>query len=845
MNIDLRLEQTQNAYRLNQHRAAARGRKQGVAISLLAIAMSVASFGLLLPTSRGADSNARVFTQGVNIQLDRNSPAFAALEDAWTLTQTASVPPSSGEAALAIPLVAGSDEAKFLAAKIMRANQRERALLTQERVYRLARDKAVSDAAAESLHKLLLRFQPKVEQQAVAPIAATETSRKARSLALPTQAEISDHAVQPAVTTKSISLHVSREELLASLFLPIANSNSGQDASQMSPDQGADTLPSTVTVISPATPGHPRVIRAPIIPTHPADPLPQFDSKSDDRGLASRDLKHDSPIISDPTERFGNSKEKEEAFDGTTSAFTASGSANFQGRKATQGAQPKIHQIVVAGPLELSDGMALANALDRVVVYREVDGEPVEHGAVWLRDGKYEIFVEENTGYLIGELRTPYGDVIGRGVIDLSSVPVPPALLNTQAAQQSQRRIEGIDLKIKPVPQGVVGRVLTSKSDGSQKGVAAAEVIFRDLPIVAKTTKDGRYEDSRLLEGSNAIVQINRPGSWGTLAFAHSGTENQIEVFPNQDDQMMKKFFAMARTTDAETLSASLPSAIIWGKVTKNGQVVAGAKVDLLTTADVMQPIYFNSAMVPDPTLTATSANGLYAFFPVPQGTHAVQATLGNGVVTEPVIFPAESRTVSHMNIELASVRQAKVKVFDAFHTSTPLTAEISSPGSQQIISVDETGSGTVHYANSNGLLILDASPGVGYEHVRVAMSRDRRTIFMPMIRTEWLEAKRGALRLNAVPGTGTMVGFVQGSSAYRVTLDQKSAASSAKVIYFNASGETLESEFGEPGGGFIIFDAPEGFRTVMIQPSGSMRVNSSVSLVDGKVVSVISHWIR
>lgn len=779
-------------------------RKHSVVISFMTIALSFVSFGFLVPASSGIDSSARVFSEGVKIKLDRNSPAFAALEDTWT--PTVSERGNSGVAGLkdveSIPLMVGGEESRYLAAKIMRANQREQSLLAQESLARNARSKAVGEAAAEALRRMMTRFQPN-------PVKPNNDGNIEQKLEAGTKEVALSSGARETRTISLSELHMSREELLGSLFFPLANSDSLEPAKQQS-----------INVATSVYGVRPRIIQAPRIPSHPEPdrhfegPIHQQDTQS---GQFDGDERKEKTDFEERRAAALEIHKEKKSFDGAPQE------------------QQLLHQVVISGSLEFSDGLALANAQDRVVVYREVDGEPVEHGAVWLRQGSYEIFAEENSGFIIGELRTPYGDVIGRGIVDLSQVEV---------AGHNQIRLENVKLKIKPILQGISGQVVQTNLDGSNAQVRNGEVVFRDLPFAAKTDRKGHFEEGRLLEGSNSIVLVNRTGSWGTLAFAHTGSENKIEIFQNQDEKMMHHLFSLTRAGDS-AIGSNGAAAIIWGRVTQGGKPVSGAHAELLTTAEVVRPIYFNAAMLPDPSLKATTANGLYAFFPVPIGSHAVQAVLDTGSMADPVVFPTENHTVSRVDIEVSTVRQAKIKVFDAFQTNHPLLAEVSSPGSTQVTTIDRSGIGSIRYSDSQGLLILDADAGSAYQKTRITMSRDRRTVFFPMIQTLWLEGLRGTLRLNPEPATGTIIGFIQGSSSYKIALEDKSVLPSSRIVYFNNKGEPVEQSFGEPGGGFVVFNVPEGFRTVTVQPSGSLKMHATVALVDGKVASVISHWIR
>lgn len=768
-------------------------RQHALVLSLMTCGLAASSFGFLGPASSGTDTNTRVFTEGLNIKLDRSSPAFAALEDAWEQSSPDSSLSSELAASRKVAAISigpnHADNRGQLAEKIKRANRREQTLIAQERISREASSDAMAQAAAQTLRKFVERFKP-----------TEERARIAAGVDQPLGVGESQEAQTNVTKTISLSdLKISREELMSGLLLPIAKSDS-ESVSRLA--TASARQPDSVPIQRRKAP------RA-----EPPFSPPEWQSgestvSQDDRRM---------PAGATPF-----------ASTGTTASLT----------EAPQDASPvRLRQVVLSGTLEFMDGLAIANSMDRVVVYRELDGETIESGAVWLRQGRFEIFLEENLGQLIGELRTPYGDIIGRGSLELSRVPV--RILG-------QRRIDGVALKISPVIQGLAGRVSApAPNDGLKDSkfvpVRGAEVLFRDLPFEAKTNREGRFEETRLLEGSNAIVQTHRPGYWGTLGFAHGGSENPIEVFPNQDGQMIKSLISMSRAANVP----NSPSAIIWGRVTQGGRPIAGARVELLTTAEVLQPIYFNAAMVPDASLKSTSPNGLYAFFPVPEGAHAVHAFVNRGESTEPLIFPTEKRMVSRADIETAPTREAKIKVFDAFKTDRPVSADVANPGSVRSVPIDRTGVTAIRYAGGRGLLILDADAGPAYQRTRVALSRDRRTIFMPMVPSEWLDRVRGSLKINPELKSGNIVGFIQGNTPYKIALEERSLLASSRVAYFNSRGELLKQDFGEPGGGFVIFNVPEGFRTITVQPSGSMKIHTSVALVEAQVLSVMSHWIR
>ncbi|MEK7358623.1 MAG: hypothetical protein AAB250_19410, partial [Bdellovibrionota bacterium] len=497
---------------------------------------------------------------------------------------------------------------------------------------------------------------------------------------------------------------------------------------------------------------------------------------------------------------------------------------------AAENPNAQVRQIVISGSLEITGGVAITSTNDRVVVYREDENEIMEPGAVWIREGRYEIFVESPVGQLVAELRAANGEVMGRGVFDLDDLP---------AIKPQQYRVESIALKLTPVPHGIIGRVITAKfGKTSVLPVMNTQVQLEQLPLNTLSRKDGTFDEKSVMEGSSVIVRAERPGHWGTLAFADAGVSGDIAIF---SDSSMKILMEAAAPRDFESARTA---GVVWGRVIRSGKPVASAKVDLMTTADEMRPVYFNSMNLPDATLTETTENGLYAFFPVSVGAHAVRATDPRGA-TEPILFPADAQTVSQVDLELSVDLKAKVRVFDAFRTDWPLSAEVVSAGRTSGTIVDRSGQTAIRFASGRGQLVLDADAGRTYERVRLMIPRDRRTIDFPMVQSVWLDTIRGNVRLDRTPNTGTIVGFIQGAPAYRVSLDEESLAQGTRIVYFDSRGIVTRNDFGENGGGFIVFNIPNGFRTVFVQPTGTTKAFAASLLVDSQVTNVVTRNLK
>ena len=184
--------------------------------------------------------------------------------------------------------------------------------------------------------------------------------------------------------------------------------------------------------------------------------------------------------------------------------------------------------------------------------------------------------------------------------------------------------------------------------------------------------------------------------------------------------------------------------------------------------------------------------------------------------------------------------------MFDAFQTNWPLAARAQKLGNDSAPApVAGNGMGLIKYSAGQQPLVLDVDAGQNYEAARVITDRDRKAIYIPMIQSSWLEQIRGAARINKDLGSGTVVGFVQGVAPFEAAMDEQSVGANSKLIYFNRRGEVTKDNFGEPGGGFIVFNVPQGQRSIMVQAKGMSKSFAATVQVESRVTNVINHWMR
>lgn len=441
-------------------------------VSYLSWAISAAAIGLFagyvaMPTESSFEAvythylakeelRPRSFEEGVKLRFDREAPPIAALEEALRDQPWATIERAPGLSVKPTELKAEKQSIEKLAAQIVADNQREWAVI------RAARP-AVAPAMVE--HRMPLSTGTLTTARPLPPEPAMLGSA---STSAPASVPSGGRFVNPPVVVSSAKLGMTRDQVLAALFMPIANMPS------------VSTPPAGPTTASARTPAR---------------------TFAQGAGLAP-----DSQRGTPPGSAAGAEAGLEAGF--------VEGPA---GRMAPQG-----HQILVRGPIEFSGGLAVTHAGDRLVVQREAAGRSAEAGSVSLRKGQYEIYVESLDGVLVAELRGPHGDIVGRGHFELNKIQVTPA----------QRRVDGILLRVTPVVAGIAGRVRSAYATGPlDQGLRGARIAFAQTSIKTQTQGAGFFEERRLAEGSRVTARVTAKAHRPTIVTLLAGMESAVPMY--------------------------------------------------------------------------------------------------------------------------------------------------------------------------------------------------------------------------------------------------------------------------------------------------------------------------
>ena len=808
------------------------------ALSIAISTIAIAGFGIWLSLPESATIHSlyeryiaeeelkpRVFSEGIAVRLNREAPPVAALEEALRDQPWAAIEPNPSLGIPAIRLAAGETPSPALdlvspaamAEKILASNRQfEVAVLNRRNAVNIA--PAVIAPPLPHPYQRLQQKQNSLTNRGGAStdlVVARATGRKLEEIKiqaagpLPQAAGPSPQAAAPSPTVISLSKSgFTREQLMAALFMPIA-----QEGIVNKPRVAARGDSSSQPIFRRRTEPSSRHSSAiPAIVVKPEDGI----SLAAAQELAGR---------------------SSASFVGGDSAIGTSG--------ATSGAlAPAGRQIMIRGPIELAGGLALTHARDRIAVVRESRGHFIESGAVWIREGRYEIFVESMEGHLVAEVRSPQGEVIGRGQLELASVLL-------QDSNKDRRNIDGLVLKVQPVSSGIAGRAqsaysssATGTSSGSRavsRGLQGARVEFNQTPSVVRSVSGGHFEESKFTEGSRVVARLRTKEHWPTLAMMTSGAEPIIPVF---SAKMMNAFVGLTDKSMKPVEQITRTTGVIWGRVMRSSNPIAGAKIDVLTEG-VGEPIYFNELMLPDATLKSTGSNGIFALPSATAGLHGIQIQLGKRT-SDPVYIPAEPGTVSHLELDVLRASEINARAFEAFNPEVGVQVDLKPMGhiKTRRMVIDAEAGRAIKLAHLGAPSILDVEGGSDYLSVRLIQNPDTRHLDVPMVSRSWYDRVIGQVKYNTIPQTGNIIGFIQGQR-FRVTMEDTALSAAAKIIYFDSRGEMTSREYGEPGGGFLLLGVKDGLQTVIVEAEGSNRQFAATVLVQEGIVATVSHWLR
>jgi hypothetical protein len=486
---------------------------------------------------------------------------------------------------------------------------------------------------------------------------------------------------------------------------------------------------------------------------------------------------------------------------------------------ASSPASEQPDQVIIAGPIEISGGLAITNE-HHIEIRRNDEGVVKESGRVDLQKGTYQIQVEDPSGIVVAQLIDQEGRVLGEGSVRLNQV------------------LKGSDQYVGPklrlTPQISFVSTIQSIYGEDTALPAEARATFIKGSGEEAVSKQKTVSMNNVTKNSNTILRVAGNEYLQTTQIISSGTEARTQLFSN-------KFIAALQSHISEQRQLSTPSGnqVIWGRVSLDGKPQAGVQV-VLESDQSLEVVYLDEYLVPHFEMTSTGPSGLYAFIDVKPGLHTLRATLGEA------LFGFQNAEVEEGTVALAPIEATTKKevvplrVYDAF-SGDPKIAQVTLQSLPTELTVDQNGQ-SIELPRVSRLGFMQVQPeGVDYIPARYIYNDSDAYIHAPLIQWGWLSNIKVYKKYDDQPSTGIVVGFVPDEN-FEVYLAGYDSFDPRNIVYFDMQGKVIESaQKGVAGGGFILFNVPEDTHEIVVIGEKSQKIISRVLPVDVGSLSVLS----
>lgn len=483
------------------------------------------------------------------------------------------------------------------------------------------------------------------------------------------------------------------------------------------------------------------------------------------------------------------------------------------------------NQINLSGMIEIK-GLPSGSPQWQIHLARYEEGVKKEDGVIDLRKSTYAISVPSQSGTIIAQMiDTKSGLVLGEGSLRLSPYS------SDQLAGKSKLVIEKSNHEIATRFGSFYNNsgTLVSASLNREKPVQT-RVLLASLDTEGKTDESGTFRFDQIQKGSWGLIRTESKNFHPAMYMIQSGNEKRLPLFPESMIKALKQII-QDQTHSSEVAETG---SIVWGQVIQDGKPLAGAEVDV-EFLENYKPVYFNSLLIPDSSLTATSENGYFAFLHIPAGMHSLVASNGHTYLSHANVV-VDDDTVSIAELESSlKIEKTDVKVFDSF-SGRPQIAQLEMQSLPAALNVN--GFAEIQLAPVSRLSLMKVVPqDQKYLESLQIYDDNSDSLNVPLVRGDWLQYLMSARKINTLPNTGIVVGFVP-SINFEVYLGHESRFSPENIVFFDTQGRV--SPTGVPGGGFVIYNVPAGVQSVVVMNSETNLMQTQVLPMDKDSLAVL-----
>lgn len=455
-----------------------------------------------------------------------------------------------------------------------------------------------------------------------------------------------------------------------------------------------------------------------------------------------------------------------------------------------------------------------------IEIRRFEEGVFREKGTANLQEATYEIFPNDLKGFLLGRLVDKSGKILGEGVVRISD-----SILNKKGAHQGPK----ILIKAKA---DVHGRVISSYNLGNKNALnGAAKVTVFQGQNERDVAKDGQVKFENIARNSSTNLVAESKGHFTSQQIIVAGENFSTELIPEKMGIALKQIVSDLKQQNLNDPNLS----IVMGKVTFDGTPVSGVNVKVENNNEI-ETIYFNTLMLPDVKLSATSENGYYAMIVEASDLMTLMAYRGDRYFghVNTVVSPGMTSYAEIQNS--IKTEDVEIKVYDPF-TGLPENSELDLQGQSEQVMV-EGGLGSAQLPYLGRWSFLFSKPSEKYLPAHYTYIEKSDYIYVPVLSREWMNYVFSSTKRSLYPSTNIVTGFVVDED-FEVELPGIDQLKN-HLIYFDYSGKVVDR--GYQGGGFILYNLPEGIYEPLVFGSKSQKVYSRIAPLKSSDVFVFTY---
>lgn len=475
--------------------------------------------------------------------------------------------------------------------------------------------------------------------------------------------------------------------------------------------------------------------------------------------------------------------------------------------------QKNSQAATIRGNFELSEGVGI---VDHIVSLRRVfEGQSIELGEVDLKAGMYQILVGSFEGELVAEIKDRAGMIIGEDRQKILGL------------RRSGLFFSGPLLKVGQPTN--IGLNLRNVDDRKLPETDLTASLFSGNFSLKKTTDT--YPNVASLSSTIALISDKSGKTATTLTFRTAKDSSETLLFSQKWVDGLKTYLSEKLQIQYQTSSG-----FIIGRILQDGKPLAGAQV-VIENQPGLEPYYLDQFLIPQTEQTATSSNGFFVVPGINTGRYNIAAFIKDRPIGSQIYF-ADENAISYQ--EILSTNKALsviVRAFDSFN-GTEMAADLTLPGHEDLFSIVD-GVGRFRTSALEGLQEIAVRPAhSAYVPYIYLQNTKKDHLHLPLIQDAFLDQIRIQKQIPTLADSSTFIGFAPaGQFDLHLAVEN---FDKKQIVYFDAQGAVTAEP--QKGGGFIIYNLPEGLQEIILQDQKSDMTFSQI-LYSESAKNYVAHF--